>query len=310
MLKILFLPFSLKKPDVIIVSPMAPFPILPAWILSKIYKAKLIYEVKDIWPLSLIEIGGFKTSHPFIKFMAWFEKFALKNSDIIVSNLQNYGEHINKDIGIDRRFEWISNGVDLDELSKSKVLNDDIKSKIPKDKFIVGYVGSFGISNAINFYLQAINIVDNKYDIVFVFLGDGELKKEIFKSSIRDSRIIMLDKVDKMTAFKVMKNCNLLFKGNPNHNLYKFGISPIKLYEYMLSKTPVIHSTNTKNDIVKISNCGLSVEAENPNAIAQGIMDIYNMPEEERDILGVNGNKYVLEHFTYEKLAKKYKELL
>ena len=82
MFKIFFLPFMLKKPDTIIVSPMAPFPMFPAWILSKIYKAKLIYEVKDIWPLSLIELGGFSKAHPFIRFMSWFEKFAINKSDI------------------------------------------------------------------------------------------------------------------------------------------------------------------------------------------------------------------------------------
>jgi glycosyltransferase involved in cell wall biosynthesis len=309
MLKIFFLPFSLKKPDVIIVSPMAPFSILPAWMLAKIYKAKLIYEVKDIWPLSLVELGGFKSIHPFIKFMAWFEKFALKKSDIIVSNLQNYGAHIKKDIGLNRNFEWISNGVDLDELNQIEPLDSKIRNQIPKDKFIVGYVGSFGISNAINFYLQTINIIDCRYDIVFIFLGDGDMKNEIVKCAKKDKRIVVLDKVDKQTAFSVMSKSDLLFKGNPSHNIYKFGISPIKLFEYMLSATPIIHSTNVEQDIVKMSKSGISVEAENPNAIAKGIMDIYNMSQDERDTLGANGKKYVLEHFTYEKLAQKYKEL-
>ena len=77
MFKILFLPFYLKKPDVIIVSPMAVFCIFPAWVLAKIYKAKLVFEVKDIWPLSLISLGGFKESHPFIKLMAYLRSLLL-----------------------------------------------------------------------------------------------------------------------------------------------------------------------------------------------------------------------------------------
>ena len=79
MFKCFFLPFSLSKPGVIIVSPMAPFSIIPAWVSSKIYGANLLYDVKDIWPLSLIELGGFKIKHPFIRVMSWFEKFALIN---------------------------------------------------------------------------------------------------------------------------------------------------------------------------------------------------------------------------------------
>jgi hypothetical protein len=50
--------------------------------------------------------------------MGWFEKFALIKSDLIVSNLQNYGEHI-KNMGLNRSFEWISNGIEyLNDTSK------------------------------------------------------------------------------------------------------------------------------------------------------------------------------------------------
>jgi glycosyltransferase involved in cell wall biosynthesis len=309
MFKCFFLPFTLKKPAVIIVSPMAPFSILPAWILAKKYGVKLIYEVKDIWPRSLVELGGFSYKHPFIKFMAWFEKFALKKSDVIVSNLQNYGEHI-KELGIDRKFEWISNGIYIDDFNNSKKLPMSINSQLNKNQFIIGYIGSFGKSNAINYYLDAINRIDKKYDILFLFLGDGNLKNRISAFAKEDNRIIIIDRVDKGTAFEVMKKCNLLFKGNPASKLYEFGISPFKLFEYMLSGNPILHSTNVGNNIVQIANCGISVEAETPNAIAAGIMKGYNLSVKERDKLGDNGKKYVLEHFTYEKLAEKYQKLL
>jgi len=308
MFKCFFLPFSLKKPDVIIVSPMAPFPILPAWILSRLYRAKLIYEVKDIWPLSLVEVGGFSSRHPFIKFMSWFEKFALTKSDVIVSNLQNYGEHI-KNLNIDRSFEWISNGIDLDDVKQNIELGENIYSKIPRNSFIVGYIGSFGSSNAIDYFLEAIKLINNS-SVSFLFLGDGEFRNDILKFSQEDKRIILLDKTDKYTAFEVMKECNLLFKGNPSHKLYEFGISPIKLFEYMLSGIPIIHSTNVVKDTVKLSNCGLSVEAQNPKAISDGIIKLYEMSEEERIKMGENGKEYVLEHFTYKKLAKKFEEIL
>ena len=273
MFKIFFVPFSLNKPDIIIVSPMAPFSILPAWFLSKIYKAKLIYEVKDIWPLTLVELGGFSITHPFIKLMSWFEKFALIKSDEIVSNLQNYGRHINE-LGIDRNFHWISNGVDLDDINTNIQIDMNIQNKIPINEFIVGYIGSFGSSNAVDYLLEAIKIIDS-ISIKFIFLGDGDLKSNILDLAKVDKRIVILEKTDKYNAFEVMKKCNILFKGNPSHKLYEFGISPIKLFEYMLSGVPILHSTNVKNDIVTLSNCGISVEAQNPKEIAEGIMQLY-----------------------------------
>ena len=109
---------------------MAPFSIFPSWILSKIFKSKLIYEVKDIWPLTLIEVGGISSNHPFIVLMRWFEKFAVKNSDTVVSNLPNYNAHVKDNLKVHRAVEWISNGVDLAELKQNEPLDKEFGSRI------------------------------------------------------------------------------------------------------------------------------------------------------------------------------------
>ncbi len=310
MFKVFFLPFSLKRPDVIVVSPMAPFPILPAWVLSKIYGAKLIYEVKDIWPLSLVELGGFSLNHPFIKLMSWFEKFALTKSDIIVSNLQNYSEHIQKDVGINRDFTWISNGVDLDELKEIEPLDEDTKNKIPQNKFIVGYTGTVGVANALDSFLEsAINLKEEK-NILFVVIGDGQEKKKLMKEFDKYSNILFIDHIAKKQVQSMLNLFDICFLGWNKEPLYKYGTSANKIFDYMYSGKPILNAFSGDGDIVKITKCGITVEAQNPQAITDGILKLYNMDNEEREKLGINGKRYVLEHFTYEKLAKKFEELL
>ncbi|MEA2018940.1 MAG: glycosyltransferase family 4 protein [Campylobacterota bacterium] len=307
MFKCFFLSFSLKKPDVIIVSPMAPFPILPAWVLSKIYGAKLIYEVKDIWPLSLIELGGFKETHPFIKLMGWFEKFALKKSNIIVSNLQNYGEHIKKDIGLDRDFTWISNGVDLDELSQIEPLHKDILEKIPKNKFIVGYTGTVGVANALDSFCKSALLLK---DILFVIIGDGQEKQNLINDFNSQENILFINSIQKKQVQSMLKLFDVCYIGLQKEKLFKYGVSPNKLYDYMYSSKPIIYAIDSgKSNIVKTAKCGICVKAQNPESIANGVLELYNMKQIERDTLGVNGKKYVLDHFTYDKLAKEYEEL-
>jgi len=310
MLKVFFLPFSLQKPDVIIVSPMAPFPILPAWILSKIYDAKLIYEVKDIWPLSLIELGGFAPSHPFIRFMAWFERFALKKSDIIVSNLQNYGEHMQKDVGINREFEWISNGVDLDELSEEEPLDAEVAKKIPKDKFIIGYTGTVGVANALDSFCEAAKIMQENDGIVFVIVGDGQEKANLMQKYAKLSNLLFIDAIAKKQVQSMLALFDLCYIGLKKEKLFKYGVSPNKLYDYMYSARPVLYAIDSgENNIVKTAECGVSVEAQNPRAIADGIKELYAMGT-EREKLGENGRQFILEHFTYDKLAQRYQDLM
>ena len=310
MLKVFFLPFSLERPDVIIVSPMAPFPIFPAWILSKIYKAQLIYEVKDIWPLSLIELGGFSPSHPFIKFMSWFERFALLKSDVIVSNLQNYKEHMQKDLGIQREFEWISNGVDLDELSHIEPLNEQLKQKIPQDKFIVGYTGTVGVANALESFCEAAKILKSS-NILFLIVGDGQEKPSLIEKYRRQKNILFIDAIPKKQVQSMLKLFDACYIGLKKENLFKYGVSPNKLYDYMYSAKPIIYAIDSgSSNIVNSAKCGVSAEAQNPTSIADGIKKLYEMNQDERDKLGKNAKMFILEHFTYDKLAKKYEKLM
>lgn len=312
-LKIFLLPFrKISIPDVIIASPTAPFSVIPAYFISRKKKAKLIYEVKDVWPKSLIELGSISTKHPLIKMMSFCEKFALKRADKIVSNLSSYENHI-KELNINKSSEWISNGINVIDYNKDIYVEPDIEKLIPSDKFLVGYVGSFGVSNALEYLVDAIkkiNDTDLRNKFGFVFVGDGQLKKWMKKELCEYNNVVFIDRVDKKIAFNFMSRMDLLFKGNLKKEIYKFGISPIKIYEYMYSEVPIIHSTNVKDDIVKKANCGVSVMAEDTNVIVEGILEMFNMDKKYRRILGKNGKKFVLEHFTYNKLAGKYDQLI
>lgn len=311
MFKVFFLPFFLKKPDVIIVSPMAPFVILPAWILSKTYRVKLIYEVKDIWPLSLVELGGFSLNHPFIRLMSWFEKFALKKSDIIISNLQNYGQHIKNNIGFDKDFHWISNGVDLDELQSIEPLSTNIKNLIPKNKFIVGYTGTIGVANALDLFCEAAEKLEMNKNILFIIVGSGQEKDNLVEIYGNLDNLLFIDSIPKKQVQSMLHSFDLCYIGLRKENLFKYGVSPNKLFDYMYSSTPILYAIDSgPNNVVDTAKCGISIEPENTELIIKAVLETYEFDEDTRKQLGINGRKYVLEHFTYKKLAKKMEELL
>ena len=299
--KLLRLPFKLSKPDVIIVSPMATTPVLPAWLLSKYYKAKFVFEVKDIWPQTLVEIGGYKPNHLFIKFLKKLEIFALKKADYIISNLFNYQQYLDEN-KIKKQFYWISNGIDLEELQNIEPLNDEIRNKIPKDKFIVGYAGTIGAANAVDVLLESSKYIDND-NIVFVIVGDGQEKQKLINNYKNNDHIIFIDSIAKKQIQSLLQLFDVCYIGWRNINIYKYGISANKIYDYMYSSKPILHSYNGENDLIHIANCGITVPAEEPKAIAQGIMELYNMDATVRYTLGNNGKNYVIHNFSYQKLA-------
>lgn len=294
---------TMQKPDIILVSPTAPFSILPGWFWAKKFKSKLIFEVRDIWPLTLIELGGYSPNHPFIKLMGFFEKFALLKSDQIISNLPNYDQHI-KELGIDKSFKYVPNGISMEELEDIEPLDKDLESKIPKGKFIVGYTGKFGISNAIDDLIAAaIKVSYNHPDIFFVLVGDGQEKEKLKRSCSNFSNILFFDSIPKKKIQSMLKLFDVCYIGLKKEKLFEYGVSPNKIFDYMYSGKPILHAINTRKDLVTIANCGISVEAENPNAIANGIIELYEMNHEKRCSLGQNGKDYVLLNHNYYNLA-------
>ena len=301
---------QMKKPDFVIASPMAPFLAIPAYRLAKKFDAKFIYEIKDIWPLSIIELGNISANNPLIKMMSWCEKFAVKKANMIVSSLQNYGEHLQKDLSINKDFLWVNNGVNLEEMQNREALPKNIMSLIPKDKFTIGYTGTIGIANTIDTLCQVAKEMKGNTDILFVVVGDGKEKTNLLNRYRALDNILFVDPIPKAQVQSMLALFDVCYIGWRKEKIYKYGISANKIFDYMYSAKPVLHAYSGKKDIIALANCGVSVEAQNVDSISNGITYMYQLTQEERDKLGQNGKKYVLEHFTYEKLARRYAKSL
>ncbi len=302
----------LDKPDIIIVSPMAPYPVISGYKWARKFGAKLVYEVKDIWPLTLIEIGNYSKYHPVIKSMEFFEKFAYRKADVVVSVLPKACEHMKK-AGLDcKKFVYIPNGINLKDIRYSTKLDKDVEDRIPKDKFIVAYAGTIGDANALDKFIYAAKLLENMDKIHFLIIGKGMKKRELEKvvDQLGIKNVTFIRYHPKEQLFTLLENyVDVCYIGLKKEKIFKYGVSPNKLFDYMILGKPIVYSINSGNKPVDEANAGVTVEAENPKAIADGILKLYRMSPEERKRLGENGRKYVLENHTYEKLANRYLKL-
>jgi glycosyltransferase involved in cell wall biosynthesis len=301
---------NINKPSVIIVSSISPLPIFKAYLWAKKYNSKLIFEVRDIWPLSLIELGGFKTYNPFVLILQLTENFAYKVSDYVVSLLPDAFKHMKKHGLSSDRFKHIPNGIDL-KMEQLEVC-DEIASAIPKNKFVVAYTGAVGIANSLMTLVKAANLMKKNKDIVFIIVGDGSEKKNILeqKDKLGLDNLLLLDPIPKSSVIPFLKKyVDVCYIGLQRQPLFRFGVSPNKMFDYLFSKTPIIQSIDSSNDIVQLSGSGISVEAENPSKIAEAVNTLYNMSKSERDLLGEKGLEYVIENHSYQKLAQHYESL-
>jgi glycosyltransferase involved in cell wall biosynthesis len=300
---------ALKKPDIILVSSMPIFPILPAHSLKKKYNArKLIVEIRDLWPLTPKYLGGYWPLNPMILVLGWFEKFAYKKSDAIVTVMHTPKHYINAISGNPKKLFNIQNGVNQEVLT-TNLADTTVGNAIPKDKFIVGYAGTLGLANAMEYFIDAAKLlVDNK-DICFVIIGDGYLKEDLVKQAKGLDNVIFLDKVLRNQLQTVIKRFDICFISGRNLSLYCYGVSANKFFDYMLAAKPILAAYVANNDPIKMCGCGLRVFPEDPNAIKDGILRLYHTPKAELEIMGAKGKEYLLKKHDIKILADQFIEV-
>jgi hypothetical protein len=154
--KLLFLPKNkLPKPDAVIVSSLSILTILNGLLLRKKFNCKLIFEIRDIWPLTIVEEGGYSYKNPFVKILGWIEKIGYKKADLIVGTMPNLAEHVENILGYQKNVTCIPMGYNKSTIeSQLNVSTAYIEKYIPKDKFIVAHAGTIGITNALDIFFE------------------------------------------------------------------------------------------------------------------------------------------------------------
>ena len=305
---------TLSKPDLLIPSCVHLFSFAPAYALAKIFKAKLIYEVRDIWPLSLVELSDVPRWHPLILWMRHLEKSAYQKADAVVSLLPNALVHMQSRGLKPEKFNFIPNGVSIDEWDReSEPLPDEhletFKRLRQGGKLIVVYTGAHGPPNALDQILDLAKI--NGKETVpyhFVLIGDGVEKTKLMQRVEEEnlSFISFLPRIPKEQVPSSIRETDICFIGWQNKNIYRFGISPNKIGDYFMGCKPVLHAVNAGNDPVSDANAGISVEPYNPELLDRALRRFINMTESEREALGANGREYAMRNLEWEVLGKQY----
>lgn len=308
--RVLFIPKNkIRKPDYIVVSSMPIFPVWSGQILKRRYKAKkLIFEIRDIWPLTLNLLGNISKSHPLSLFIGWFEKFGYRKADHVVSLLPNAQSHIEAVAGAGHKFVYIPNGLDESVLT-DEPLDDAYVANIPKNKFVVGYTGTIGLANALEYFVDAAGMLKDDPRFAFVVIGEGYLKQDLQQKSKDFPNIVFLPKIRKNQVQSAIRHFDVCFVGRNNTPLYDHGVSANKYFDYMLAAKPILDSSNKIKDPVELSGCGLVVQPDSAEAIAQGLIALYNLSQEERNALGQKGKEYLLQNHSIRRLAQQYIEL-
>ena len=302
------------KPDVVIASSTYPSDNYVAKKIAKLSSAKYIFEVHDLWPLSPMELGNMSKYHPFIMLMQHGENFAYKHADAVVSMLPKTKEHMQQH-GLDlKKWNYIPNGVVIEDWSKNIEIPDKYKQKFEnlknENKTIIGYAGGHALSNSLNTMIEAARLLKNNDNYAFVLVGNGIEKEKLVLQAKNLQNVFFLDAVKKDEVPSLLSYFDYGIIGSIDSSLYRFGVSPNKLFDYMMASIPVIQHIKAGNDIIKEAQAGISIESNNPPAIVDAIIKLSNMPKDKLEKLGKNGQDFVLKNHDYKILSKKFIQVI
>ena len=307
------------KPDVVISSSTYPIDSIPAYIISKLNKkSKYIHEVHDMWPATLIELGGMSRWNPFVMLMQIGENFAYRHADEVVS-LAEYAESYMIQHGLKKgRFQYIPNGIVLEEWEHAKKLPNEHFKKLEEykknGKFIVGYFGGHALSNCLMSLVKTAEMIQEKKelkDIQFVLVGDGVEKNKLIEyvtdKSIRN--VTFLSSISKQSIPNLVKYFDCTYIGTMNSPLYRFGVCMNKMYDGMMAGKPIIFAINAPQTPVERYKCGIIVNPEDSKDLEKSLKELMFISDKDRRMIGENGKNAVINNFTYKILATQFESL-
>lgn len=316
----LYLPFSFlkKKYDIVVFSSPPPFSAYPAVRIAKKNKAKFIYDIRDLWPLTPMLLGGYTSKNPLIRLMAHAEKYATNEADIVTAVPKSADKYLNNkeyDIGY---YMHVPNALTSDLLSVTEhppELPDEIVNQIDLLKqscdFLVVHPGAMGRANALDVLIKAVNQTNE--NIGLVLIGDGPHKaklKQLTEQLKISSRVLFLDPIPKNYMQKFLSYMDAGYCGLLDSPLYEYGASPTKLNDYMVAELPIIYATKEDNNVVETSDCGVVCKPEDISDVANSITQLHQMTKEDRDIMGAKGKSWLAEYAVTDKQIKKILSLL
>jgi glycosyltransferase involved in cell wall biosynthesis len=306
--RLLWLPKKkLLRPDVVVVSSLSLLTVLNGLRWRWYYNCRLVFEVRDIWPLTIIEEGGFTRWNPFVWVLSIIERLGYKHADIIVGTMPNLGEHVRQVLGYPKTTYCIPMGVDPATFTAPEPLPTHYANTyFPKGKFVVAHVGSIGISNALGTFLDCAEVMETHEQIHFLVVGDGDLRDYYRKKYAHLKNLTFGPPVPKPMVQSVLAQCDLLYFSVHVSKVWQYGQSLNKVIDYMMAGKPIVASYTGYPSMINEANCGTYIPAGDVSALKQEVKRYAGMDIEERQEIGARGKAWLYENRNYRELGEKY----
>ena len=300
---------QIKRPDVIIASSLSILSIISGYLLARYYKARFILEIRDIWPLSAMQLGGYTANHPFIWLLGKLEKFGYRTADVVVGTMPNLIAHVQE---VEPKFKacvCIPQGIKEEQLFAFESLSEHyINETFTPGTFKVAYAGTINPNNPLGVLLEAVSKMPEQEQVEAYILGSGSMLETYQKKYASCKRIKFIPPIPKNLVKAFLQQTDLCFD-SIDSELARFGLSRNKWIDYMNAGKPIVCSYSGYQSMINESNSGSFVPYGNVDLLIKEIVKYKAMPKAESIAMGMRAQEFLKKNRLFKQLAGTYENL-
>jgi len=300
------------KPDLIIGSSPQLLAAFTAWILAKLRGAKFYLEVRDLWPQVLIELGGKSPESLLVRLLASIEGLLYRNSDRVIVLASGSVDYVSKRGAM--QVSWLPNGPNTEQF-KVDITPEQAKAKyqIDPERICLMYTGAHGNANSLETIVEASRLLDksNPHKFLIILVGDGPEKNELIEQAKGIECLEFRPPLPKQEIPQLLQAADGLIITLKDISLFRYGVSPNKLYDYYAVGKPVIAAVGgAVNQEVAENQLGFTAKPEDFQGLANAILKLADTAAEEREKMGKLGQALIDSTYSRTRVATKLWNLI
>ena len=275
------------KPDIIYASSVHPLTLIAGIRLAKRYGVECVCEVRDLWPESLVAYGMLPRNNPITKALYLGEKWIYKKADRLIMTWPGGWDYICQR-GWDRaipqkKVTHIDNGVDLAAFLENAGNPIEDADLADTAHFKAVYTGSIRKVNNLQLLVDAAKILHQRGNdsVKILVYGDGDEREFLTSQCAQLPNILFKGRVPKTAVPYVLSQADVSILHNSRSILDQYGQSQNKFFEYLAAGRPVLMTDSVGHSVCKARNCGLELEDQTPEAVADALEALAALPKAE-----------------------------
>jgi glycosyltransferase involved in cell wall biosynthesis len=308
------------RPDVVVGSSVHLAAAAAALLIGKLRRTPFVFEVRDLWPRALIDIGKLRERSVAARALTMLERFLYRRAGMVICLLPLAADYIMGHGVPAERIAYVPNGIaDASPAagpasSDAAALVRRIQAERQAGRLVAGYVGSHGPVNGLDILVESARRLRDRADgqVTIVFVGDGPDKARCERLA-RDydlANVLFWRPVPKRAVPGVLEALDVTLFCLRDPAVYKYGLSCNKLFDYLASGRPVVSVCAIADCPVSASGGGVCVPCESPDAVADALLRMRALGDAGRRGMGEQGKAWVRQNHGATALAGRFLDAL